>query len=84
MANTTNDRPPLTEQDIEPVEELLRTLKGKAREAHTAGNALLLSFYVDLIKVVSPRVNRLHARVERETLASIRKEHKTLKQHGRA
>lgn len=76
---TTTDAKPLTSEDLAPIEELLRTLKGNARAAQQANNAMLLGVYVDLIKIVSPRVNRLQARVERETLANIRKEHQALK-----
>jgi hypothetical protein len=79
MADETTNPSALSEADLNAISSVLQDLKAKARDAHTKGNAALLAIYTDLIKVVSPRVVRLHARVERETMAAIRKNHKAIK-----
>lgn len=69
----------LSEADLAAINAVLQDLKAKARDASQKGNASLLAVYTDLVKVVSPRVVRLHARVERENMAAMRKKHQALK-----
>ncbi len=43
-----------------------------------------MSQYVRLIALVSPEIDRVQRRFKRETLASLRKDHKTLKEQRKA
>ena len=79
MADETNPST-LSEADLTAINAVLQDLKAKARDASQKGNAALLAVYTDLVKVVSPRVVRLHARVERENMAAMRKKHKAIKE----
>ena len=84
MATTNTERPataalPLTERDVEQVEDLLKRLKGAAAEAEREGNAVLLGLYVRLLKIVSPEVQRFRARLEREERAEIARKHRNLR-----
>jgi len=74
---------PVTEQDIDAVEALLHELKGRAAQAHKEEKALLLGVYANLIKLVSPEVQRLRARIEREDVADFHRRHKGLKKAAR-
>jgi hypothetical protein len=79
MVDETSNPSAISEADLNAVSSVLQDLKAKARDAYQKNNPALLSIYTDLIKVVSPRVVRLHARVERETMAAMRKNHKAMK-----
>jgi hypothetical protein len=79
-ANTTT----VTEQDIEDLEALLREMKKRATEAHDRENVILLSIYAELVRVVSPEVQRFRARLDREENAAINKQHKAMRKAKRA
>jgi hypothetical protein len=79
MANEKHRALPITEQQVEDVAALLSTLKGKANEAHSKGDAYMCSVYADLVKVVSPIVQRAHARMHRESNAQINKNARELR-----
>ncbi|HVB20595.1 MAG TPA: hypothetical protein VNG51_01435 [Ktedonobacteraceae bacterium] len=68
----------VSEKDLEELDTLLQEMKTRANEAHDKGNEVLLGVYAALVKVVSPEVQRLHARVEREDRAAINKKKKVL------
>lgn len=68
---------PITQEDVEAVESLLHELKGRARTMSDQKNVVMLGVYADLIKVVSPEVSRLRARLEREEKAAINRDHRT-------
>lgn len=70
----------LSEADLQAISAVLQDLKAKARDAAQKNNRALLAVYADLVKVVSPRVVRLHARVERENMAAMNKRRKTMKE----
>jgi hypothetical protein len=84
MAATTNkttnlNKTPITEKQVQDVAGLLTTLKGKAGEAHQAGDVYMSTVYADLVKVVTPIVDRAHARMLREDKARINKNAKSLR-----
>ena len=60
MANTPI---PVTEQDIESIDSLLKEMKQRAEAAHQDHKLIIHSIYVRLINLVSPEVVRLHARI---------------------
>jgi hypothetical protein len=78
--NTTT----VTEKDIEDLESLLREMKSRANEAHSRENVILLSIYAELVRVVSPEVQRFRARLDREENAAINKQHKEMRKAKRA
>jgi hypothetical protein len=73
MANNTT---PITPEDIESVDALLRELKQRASKAHGDGKLLIHSVFTELLNVASPIVVKLHARIEREDRASNNKSYK--------
>jgi hypothetical protein len=79
--NKTNNlnKTPITEKQVQDVEGLLSTLKGKAGDAHQAGDVYMTTVYAELVKVVSPIVQRAHARMIREDKARINKNAKALR-----
>lgn len=79
MANVT----PITEQDLEVVDKFLQDMKRQASEYHSQGNAVMLSIMADIIKNVSRATVQLHARYERESLASVNRDHKSLRKSQR-
>jgi hypothetical protein len=81
MANSTPL--PVNDEDVEEVEGLLRDLKNKAAEANDKGNVVMLSLYADLLKLVSPQVQKLRARVDREEMARVNKAHKEMRKAKR-
>lgn len=76
MANTTENT---TTKHVDDAEKLLDELKGRARQAHDAGDAFMLGLYNELLRVCSPVVVRAIARAEREEKAAINKAHKELR-----
>jgi hypothetical protein len=81
MANSTPL--PVSDEDVEEVETLLRDLKSKAAEANDKGNVIMLGLYAELLKLVSPEVQRLRARLDREEKAAINKAHKEMRKARR-
>ena len=73
----------ITDQDFEQVENLLHELKERANDAHQQEKTILLGMYAKLVKIVSPEVQRLKARIEREQLADFNRKHKSLRQADR-
>ena len=81
QANKTTqlNRQPISEKQIQDVEGLLATLKGKAAEANKANDVYMSTVYAELVKVVSPIVVRAHARLHRESTAGYNKTAKELR-----
>ena len=52
----------------------MRDLKARANEANEQGNVLMLAVYAELVRTVSPTIQRLRARIERESAAAINKD----------
>lgn len=73
MAKNTT---PVTPEDIDAVNKLLRELKERAAASHEDGKLIIHGVYTELLNLVSPIVVKLHARVEREDRASNNKSYK--------
>ncbi len=71
-------------EEYESVEELLTALKNKAAEAHSNKNTLLLSVYAKFIRLLTPELHKLRARLDREDLAEFSRRHKALRKADRA
>lgn len=74
----------LTSDDVSSLEELLHDLKERAQASHDANSLVMHQIYVKLVAIVSPIVISAHARMEREHLASQRKQLQALKQSRRS
>jgi hypothetical protein len=68
------------EEDLEELEALHSELVKRVDQARSDGRVFMMSQYVRLVALVSPEIKRIRARFQRETLATLRKEHKALKQ----
>ncbi len=84
MATQKNRSLPVTEQQVQAVEELLSSLKERANNAYSAGDAYMNSVYAELVKVVSPIVQRANARMARESQAQINKNARELREKERS
>ena len=82
--NTTNGIPLVAEDDVRDVENLLSEMKDRANKAHDDGNLIMLGVYAELVKVVSPKVNQLRERKEREDRAGINRRHHEMRKARRA
>ena len=78
-----NNTTPVTPEDIESVNDLLRELKKRAQESHSQGKMLIHGVYTQLINLVSPEVVKLHARIERDERASNNKKYKQARKAAR-
>ena len=67
------------EEDLEELEALHSELVKRVDQARDDGRVFMMSQYVRLVALVSPEIKRIRARFQRETLATLRKEHKALK-----
>lgn len=74
---------PITEQDLEVVDQFLQEMKRQASTYHDQGNAVMLGIIHNIVKDVSRATVRLHARYERESLASVSRDHKELRKSQR-
>ncbi len=72
------------EEDLQELEALHSELVKRVDQARSDGRVYLMSQYVRLIALVSPEIDRVQRRFKRETLASLRKDHKTLKEQRKA
>lgn len=72
------------EEDLQDLEKLLRTLQGEVDKAREDGRIFMMQEYVRLVALVSPEIDRIQRRFNRETLAAFRKEHADLKAQARA
>ena len=68
---------------LDRIEDMLRTLKGDARQANEQNDLFMVSVYNDLIAVMSPIVVRAHARIEREDRATFNKAEKLMRKAER-
>jgi hypothetical protein len=78
-----NNITPVSQQDIDAVDDLLKELKGRAAASHKDGKMLIHGVYTQLINLVSPEVVKLHARIEREDRAGNNKLFKESKKAAR-
>ena len=72
------------EEDLQELEALHSELVKRVDQARSDGRVYLMSQYVRLIALVSPEIDRVQRRFKRETLAALRKDHKTLKEQRKA
>jgi hypothetical protein len=75
MAEKTEVQPTITPQQVQDVEGLLQTLKGKAEQAQQSGDVYMSGIYA----VVTPITDRATARLHREDKARLNKGHKALR-----
>lgn len=81
---TQNVTTPVTPEDVAAVETLLAELKSRAMEARDAQNLTMLSLYAELIRVVTPEVDRFRERLNREDKAALNRHRKALRKQLRA
>jgi hypothetical protein len=67
------------DEDLQELEALHSELVKRVDQARADGRLYLMSQYVRLVALVTPEIDRVQSRFKRETLAALRKEHKTLK-----
>src|SRR5438045_2039038 len=72
------------ENDLEELEAMHKDLLNRVDQARTDGRLFMCGQYVRLVALVSPEIDRIQRRFKRETLAAIRKDHKTLKLEAKA
>lgn len=80
MADTNN---PKQKSSVAAAEDLLQDLKNRAQNAHAHNDVFMMGVMSQLLKVVSPIVNRAIARANREDLAKINADHRELKEKHR-
>lgn len=71
------------EEDLAELESVLKTLRDGYDEAEKNGRLFLMSQYIMLIGVIQPEVARIQRRFHRESIASLRRQHKLLKLEAR-
>lgn len=74
VATNTRKLAPITDKQIQDVQDLLMTLKSKATDAVKQGDPYMASIYGELVKRVSPIVTRAYMRKDREEKAKINKD----------
>jgi hypothetical protein len=67
------------EEDLDELKDLHTDLQKRIDAARTDGRLFMMSQYVRLLALVTPEIDRIAKRFNRETLAAHRKEHKSLK-----
>lgn len=71
------------EEDLQELEALHSDLVKKVDQARTDGRIYLMAQYVRMIALISPEIDRVQRRFKRETLATLRKDHKELAKGSR-
>lgn len=72
------------EEDLDDLRKLLGELQSRVDAARNDGRVYLMSQYVRLVAMVTPEIERIERRFNREILAAFRKEHVLLKQEKKA
>ena len=79
--NSTSSNPVApTQAGLDELNDLLQELKGRAQDKVTKQDAFMLNVYIRLIAQISPMVQSVQARLDREDLAAHRRNHKSLRQ----
>jgi hypothetical protein len=73
----------IREEDLDELESLKRDLLAKGDQARDNGSLYLFSQYTRLVALVSPEIKRIRDRFDRETIAEVRKQERTLKLQAR-
>ncbi|SRR6266571_1489708 len=69
---------------VKAAEDLLQEMKQRAADAHRSNDAFMMGVMTQILKLVSPVVNKAIARANREDLAQINADHKKLREQSRA
>jgi hypothetical protein len=67
------------EEDLDELKALHTDLQQRIDSARTDGRLFMMSQYVRLLALVTPEIDRIQKRFNRETLAMHRRDHKDLK-----
>ena len=67
------------EEDLDELKDLHADIQKRIDAARTDGRLFMMGQYVRLLALVTPEIDRIQKRFNREALASHRKEHKSLK-----
>lgn len=91
---TTNGRTPgesariaaamITDDDLDEMKKLHTDLQDRIDLARKDGRLFMMAQYVRLLALVTPEIDRIQKRFNRETLAMHRKGHKALKLEAKA
>lgn len=73
-----------TEHDLEDLDALRQDMSGRIDKAREDGRLYMMNEYVLLLSQVTSKINKIQARFNRDTLASMRKEHADLRAEARA
>lgn len=68
------------EEDLQELENLHSELVKRVDEARKDGRLFMMGQYVRLVALIAPEIKRITARFQRETLAALRRDHKSLKE----
>jgi len=74
----------VTEDDLDELKKLHSEMQDRIDAARKDGRLFMMSQYVRLLALVTPEIDRVQKRFNRETLAMHRKEHKALKLEAKA
>jgi len=72
------------EEDLADLEAMRRDMQGRIDQARDDGRIFMMQEYVQILAHLTSKINRIQARFNRETLASMRKDHRNLKAEVRA
>ena len=72
------------EEDLEELQKVRQELLESADKAREDGRVYMMQQYIRLIAVVTPEIDRVQRRFQREALAELRKAHKELKTSSKA
>ena len=72
------------EDDLEDLKSVQRELSSHVDKARDDGRVYLMSQYVRLVALITPEIERIERRFNRDMISSMRKEHVLLKQEKKA
>ena len=75
---------PHQNNSVKAAEDLLQEMKQRASDAHRNNDAFMMGVMTQILKLVSPVVNRAIARANREDLARINADHRELREQAHA
>jgi hypothetical protein len=70
----------VTDKDLDGLRTLLHEIEDRVVKAHDDGNTFLMSYYVRIVALLSPEVDRIEKRFKRESLAAHRRALSELKE----
>ncbi len=72
------------EEDLKDLEELRHDMQDRVDKARDDGRIFMMQEYVMLLAQITSKINKINKRFNRETLASMRKDHMDLRAGARA